>query len=637
MDLALIDWIVLGTFLAITLFIGVYFSKRASKSLTDFFLGGRKLPWYIAGVSMVATTFAADTPLAVTEIVAQNGISGNWVWWNMLIGGMLTTFFFAKLWRRAEVLTEVEFLELRYGGKPARALRYIKSVYLGLIMNGAVIAWVNLAFVSILHGFFDIDKSEALLWVFAITLLIALYSTLSGLWGVAMNDFIQFFVAMTGSIALAIFVLGSDEVGGISGLKETLPASTFNFFPTIGEAKTATGLTVGLASFLAFIGFQWWASWYPGGEPGGGGYIAQRMMSAKTEKDSQLATLFFQFAHYCLRPWPWIIVGLAAISLYSPNHNTLDGELKTSIESAQNEEIHGHVLSLKEAEAAYPAIAEALQSSDEQADIVNYHFDTKSGYVSAMKNHLPPFWKGLMLAAFFAAFMSTISTQLNWGAGYLTNDLLKPALKLEDDKTLVRVSRITTIFLVIAGCLITTQIESIKGVWSFVIECGAGLGLVLILRWYWWRISAWSEIVATITPFVVYTFCKFYLANQVDASWGADLFTNPKTFFLTIGVTTVVWILVTVFGKPEKREVLDHFFQKVRPQGLWQYKEGVVVNNQSIVVKLILWFSAVVATYSALFFVGNLIFQFYDKLLVNGIFLAISLALFLFLFKRDDS
>lgn len=578
MSLTGLDWLIIIGFLLISLIIGLYFTRRAGKDLVSFFLSGRSLPWYIAGVSMVATTFAADTPLAVTEIVAQNGISGNWVWWNMLIGGMLTTFFFARYWRRSGVLTEVELISLRYGGPASKGLRLIKSVYLGLIMNAAVMAWVNLAFASLLIVFFDMSKETALLWVFGIALLIALYSTLAGLWGVAINDFIQFFIAMAGSIALAIFMLNSPEVGGIDGLRSALPDSSFAFFPQL-EGNGST-LVVGLGSFVAFMGFQWWASWYPGAEPGGGGYIAQRMMSARSEKDSLLATLFFQFAHYCLRPWPWILVALAAM-------------------------------------VVYPELA-----------------DKKLGYVYAIRDFLPSGWKGLMLVAFLAAYMSTMSTQLNFGASFLVNDFIKPLDNRNRSHSYwVLIARICTLVLVIVSCFVSLHINSIKSVWSFVIECGAGLGLVLILRWYWWRINAWAEIAATITPFIVYSFANLVLAKY-DPAWGYDLFTDPRTFFLTLGTTTFSWILVMSLTKPEKRSVIETFYGKVKPMGVWP---SYLVNrsNKGILNLTGLWISAVIATYTALFSIGYSLFGFWDKLSVSLPVFVLSFGLFLILFRKS--
>ena len=312
-NLATIDIIIIISFFVISLAIGLIFKNKASKSLTEFFLGGRSLPWYIAGLSMVATTFAADTPLAVTELVNQNGISGNWLWWNFLIGGMLTTFFFARLWRRAGIVTEIEFIRLRYGNsKPAKFLRYFKAIYLGLFVNTMILAWVNLALITILQVYFGIDQSQTFKYVLAAMAIAAFYSSLSGLTGIAVTDALQFFIAITGAIILAIFVVKSPQIGDIDNLVNKLPEGSLDFFPGInGISDGAKVMTLGIGSLLAYLGIQWWASWYPGAEPGGGGYVAQRMMSTKTEKDSFLATLFFQIFHYVVRPWPWIIVALA--------------------------------------------------------------------------------------------------------------------------------------------------------------------------------------------------------------------------------------------------------------------------------------------------------------------------------------
>ncbi len=463
MNLAIIDWVIIGLYFFVALIIGLRYRGIGSRSLTDYFLGGRKMPWFVAGVSMVATTFAADTPLAVTELVAQNGISGNWLWWNMLLGGMLTTFFFARLWRRSGVLTEVELIELRYSGIQAAFLRGFKSVYLGLFMNVLIMGWVNLALMSILKVLFDIPDDQLLFYALGAMAITAVYSSISGLWGVAVTDVVQFVIAMTGCIILAIIVINSPEIGGISGLKSNLPPWALNFFPSISDftpGDAATGLTITAGTFLAFIGFQWWASWYPGAEPGGGGYVAQRMMSTKNERDSVYATLLFQIAHYCLRPWPWILVGLASLVLYP--------------ELGANEK--------------------------------------RLGFVMAMKDFLPAGLMGLLLVAFLAAYMSTISTQLNWGASYLVNDFyLRFFEPGASQKKLIKVSRIVTFLLMIIAVFATSQMNSISGVWQFIIECGAGLGLVLILRWYWWRINAWSEITATIAPFIGYWF-----SNQIQ-------------------------------------------------------------------------------------------------------------------------
>ncbi len=560
MTLQPIDWIIIIAYLLLSLVIGLYYKDKASKSLTDFFLGGRNLPWFVAGVSMVATTFAADTPLAVNELVGQYGISGNWLWWNMLFGGMLTTFFFARLWRRAEILTEVEFIEFRYSGKPAAFLRGFKAVYLGLIMNTLIIGWVNVALITILQVFFDIPQSEVLWYVAGAMVLTAAYSAISGLWGVAVTDMVQFIIAMTGCIVLAIIVVNSDKIGGIDGLKEKLPPWSLDFFPSLG-AKSSAGtiaatLTITVGSFLAYLSI-WWSSWYPGAEPGGGGYVAQRIMSAKNEKHSVYATLFFQMAHYCLRPWPWIIVGLCSIVLY-------------------------------------PDLGFA---------------DKRLGYVMAMKEFLPTGFKGLLLVAFLAAYMSTISTQLNWGTSYLVNDFYKRFFKPssaftsenEAQRHYVKMSKITTMLIMFLALYVTTLIHSISGVWSFIIECGAGLGLVLILRWYWWRITAWSEITATIVPFIAYAVSKFVLHLEF-----------PNSFFLTVGVTTLAWILVTYNTPREDFEHLKRFYLKVRPGGWWkpiQQITGFTDSDRNFKWLFLCWFSAVLMTYSVLFCTGKFIFK----------------------------
>lgn len=566
MELALLDYIIIVTFFAISLAIGLKFRKQAGKDISQFFLGGRNLPWYIAGISMVATTFAADTPLAVTELVAQNGIAGNWLWWNMLAGGMLTTFFFARYWRRAEVLTDIEFIEMRYSGAAARFLRGFRALYFGVFMNVLIIGWVNIALMSLLQVFFDIPENQLIWYVGGAMLIVVAYSAMSGLLGVAFTDVVQFAIAMTGSIILAILVLNSEQIGGVKNLKANLPAGTLDFFPMVGNEGSGTMLALGLGSFLAFVGFQWWASWYPGAEPGGGGYIAQRMMSTKSEKDAIYSTLFFQIAHYCIRPWPWITVALCAVILY-PN---LSAE------------------------------------------------DSKLGYVMAMKDFLPIGLKGLLLVAFFAAYMSTISTQLNWGTSYIINDFYKRFLKPQaSNKQLVNASRVGTLLIMLIALFATTLMTTISGVWAFIIECGAGLGLVMILRWYWWRINAWSEIVATVAPFIAYALAKFVFV-QFDPAWGKGIGENPKGFFFTVAFTTVAWLITTFVAKPTDTSVLQSFFDKIKPDGNWRpFRQGW--QGQRLLLLGICWLSAIAMAYSALFFTGSLIFIEWNDSLIYGI------------------
>ncbi len=629
----ILDIVIFFGILSLIVAFGLTFSRRAGKNLDNFFLGGRSLPWYIAGLSMVATTFAADTPLAVTELVGMNGISGNWLWWNMLAGGMLTTFFFADLWRRSGVMTEVELIELRYSGKAASFLRGFKAVYLGLFMNVLVIGWVNLALMTLLQVYFDLSTEMALLYTAIAMAAVAIYSSLSGLLGVVYTDVVQFFLAMIGCVALAIFVLNAPEVGGISGLKESLPPGALDFFPAVGETPAGnsgfSSYAVGVGTFFAFIGIQWWASWYPGAEPGGGGYIAQRMMSARDEKQAVYATLFFQIAHYCIRPWPWIIVGLAALSLFNFDNFVQQQGMTQKVQqlrdagvpdkafsmnmeeliafSASDKAVKKNLNAIAPVSAKLQAAAKAAEASGSiiEQQTLGYVANTRNGFVYAMKNYLPTGWTGLLLAAFFAAYMSTISTQLNWGASYIVNDLyhrfLNPTASQEQ---LVRIARITTLILMLIGLVVSSFINSISGVWAFIIECGAGLGLVLILRWYWWRITAWSEIVATITPFFVYAACKL----------GGIAF--PSSFFITVSITTIAWIIATMVSKPTNLDKLRDFYIKVQPDGVWgpirqMTNEGD--RNTSLTGLFVCWISALIMTYSFLFASGKLIFQEYSS------------------------
>lgn len=582
MILETLDWIIIIIFLLISLYIGLKFKDKASGSLTDFFLAGRNLPWYIAGLSMVATTFAADTPLWVTEVIKKNGISGNWLWWNMLIGGMLTTFFFAKMWRKANVLTELEFLELRYSGKVTKLFRKFKAVYLGLFFNTIIIGWVNAAMIKILMIFLNIDYSTAFIYIAILMILIAVYSSLSGLLGVAITDALQFTLAMGGCIVLAIIMLNSEQVGGVVGLKEKLPEWRFNFFPNLNGTNSdigTFGLTIG--AFFSFVAIQWWASWYPGNEPGGGGYIAQRMMSTKNEKHAVLATLFFQIAHYALRPWPWIIVGLCALIVYPD-------------------------LPMNEA---------------------------GNGFVFAMRDFMPTGFRGLIFTAFLGAYMSTISTQLNWGASYITNDLYKNINTENNEvlfqKKLVLIGRIATVSIMAIALVITSFIDTIDGAARFLIASSAGLGAVLILRWYWSRINIWSEISATIAPIIGFILSKFVIAPFFERSCNAgnSFIENEGILLFTTLFTTIAWLSVTFLTKPENDETLKKFYQQVEPLGAWnsvREKLNLPKTKSQILALIACWISAVTLTYSTLFFIGKLIFEEYYYAIINLIIGVIS-------------
>ena len=588
MNFSTLDWIIIISFLAITLFVGLYFKDRASKSLTDFFLAGRNLPWYIAGISMVATTFAADTPLWVTEVIHKSGISGNWLWWNMLIGGMVTTFFFAKLWRRADVLTELEFLDIRYSGKIVNYFRGFKAVYLGIFFNAIVIGWVNSAMIKIMMVFFGTDFQTAFYIVAGLMVLIAIYSSISGLLGVAITDALQFVLAMTGCIILAVIMVNSEQVGGIDGLKEKLPAWRFDFFPNFDKGNTIGTFTVSILAFISFVGVQWWASWYPGAEPGGGGYISQRMMSTKSEKDSVFATLFFQIAHYCLRPWPWIIVGLCALVVYPDLTSANAGE----------------------------------------------------GFVRAMNDFMPSGLKGLLFTAFLGAYMSTISTQLNWGASYLTNDLYKRNFgKGKSQIQLVKVGKLFTVVIMVVAVITTTFIETIDGAARFLIGSSAGLGAVLILRWYWWRINIWSEISATLAPIIGFSIAKYVIAPMYELGDSNIFIENEGILLVTTLFTTIVWLIVTFLTKPTDKEKLLSFYNKVKPDGAWNpikqltnFKE----EKSNLPYLVVCWITSVWMTYSILFFTGKLIFKEWDSVMIWGMSSLLSLMLFrIFLSKTS--
>jgi len=547
------DWVVVGCYFAVTAYFGLKYSRRAGSDTGEFFLSGRNLPWWLAGTSMVATTFAADTPLAVTELVAKNGIAGNWLWWNFVLGGMLTVFFFARLWRRSGVMTDVEFVELRYSGRPAAFLRGFRSVYLGLVMNCVIIGWVNLAMAALLQGMFGLGTGEAMLFVGLAMLLTAGYSALAGLWGVAVTDVFQFVFAMVGCVILAVFVLDQPAVGGLAGLSEKLPGWSLRFLPVVGGeggGSTAMGSTLALTamSFLAFVGVQWWASWYPGAEPGGGGYVAQRMMSARNEKHSLLATLWFTIAHYCIRPWPWILVGLASLILY-------------------------------------PDLG-----PDEK----------KLGFVYAMRDFLPTGMRGMLVAAFFAAYMSTIATQLNWGTSYLVNDFYRRFVRKDSpERHYVAVSRVMTLVVMAVSFLVTFMMDTISGAWAFIIEAGAGLGLVLILRWFWWRVNAWSEIAAMVAPFLAFGYVRAFTTLAF-----------PDSLFLIVGFTTAVWLTVTLLTRPSEGATLEKFYTRVHPGGWWKPVADALpgVDPDSGYGKLVIdWVAGVVLVYSVLFGVGKLL------------------------------
>lgn len=557
MQLNVLDWTVIALYFLFTLAIGWYYKSRARQNVAEFFLSGRNVPWWLAGTSMVATTFAADTPLAVTGMVANHGIAGNWLWWNFVASGMLTVFFYARLWRRAGVMTDIEFCEIRYAGKPAAVLRGFRALYLGIPINCIVLGWVNLAMVKILMLVLGVSKLQAVVLIMLMIAITSLVSALSGLWGVLVTDAYQFLIAIVMVTVLAFASV--DAVGGLAALKDKLAAleqarglpsgSVLSFVPDLDSPWMP------LLTFLVYISLNWWAAWYPGAEPGGGGYVAQRIFSAKDERHSLLATLWFNIAHYALRPWPWIFTALASMVLY-------------------------------------PGLA-----------------DPETGYIRVMIDHLHPSLRGLMVAAFAAAYMSTISTQLNWGASYLINDVYRRFLDpAASERRLVQVSRAATIALSVLSAVITLYMDSIAAAWKLLIVTGAGTGGVLLLRWFWWRINAWSEIASMVAAFAV----SLYL--QTAAGFDSD---KPLDFawimILTVSITTALWLAVTFLTPPEPTDHLVAFYRRTRPMptgwGPIAQAAPDVRADENGAWNLLDWALGCVLIYCALFGAGKLLLK----------------------------
>ena len=554
MRITALDWAIIAAYFAISAGIGLVFTKRAGRSMSEYFVSGRSLPWWLAGTSMVATTFGADTPLAVTGMVAANGVAGNWLWWNMVMSGILTVFFYAHLWRRAEVLTDVEFAEIRYSGRSAALLRIFRALYLALPINLIIMAWVNLAIVTVLDVALGIPPVWGLLFMFGLTLL---YSTMSGLWGVVVTDLFQFGLAMVGSIMLAI--LSVRAVGGIDGMVARLPEHFGSAEAALAILPAENAAWMPLTAFLAYLAVQWWATSYPGSEPGGGGYVAQRIFSAKTERDGMLATLWFNIAHYAIRPWPWILTALAVVILYPGLENPGDG------------------------------------------------------YVRAVVEILPPGLTGLMLAAFAAAYMSTIGTHLNWGASYLVNDIYVRFLRPNaTEKQTVLASRISTVILFLLSLPVTYWIYlqgSIETAWRILIALGAGAGLVYILRWYWWRINAWSELGAMAVSLV--TFIGLSFAGTFDA---ADPLEGAYLMLTITAASTVGWLLITFLTRPTDDAKLRSFYMRVRPggPGWWKVQRDLGLAQEPIAdgaLSWVNWIAGVVSVYATLFGIGRVIFR----------------------------
>ena len=586
-ELSLIDKIIIVFFFVLVLAIGFAVSKRSSKNTSEYFLSGRTLPWWLLGLSMVATTFSTDTPNLVTDIVRTNGVSGNWVWWVFLLTGLLTVFVYAKLWRRSDVATDMEFYELRYSGKAGRFLRGFRSVYLGIIFNVLAMAGVTLAAIKIGAIMLDLSAIETVLYAGGITLI---FSTAGGFRGVVYTDFILFFTAMAGSIGAAVYLVNLPEVGGVSSIISNESISDkISMFPDLSDKETLWTLLI-----IPFA-VQWWSSWYPGAEPGGGGYIAQRMLAAKNENHALGATLFFNVMHYALRPWPWIIVALASLIVYPD------------------------LASLSE---AFPNISEDKLGQD-----LAY---------PAMLTLLPTGLLGLVLASLISAYMSTISTHLNWGSSYVVNDFyLQLINKNASEKELVNVGRFSVVILMIISSIIAILLTNAYQLFDIILMFGAGTGSIFILRWFWWRINAWSEIAAMLSSGII----SIALTNEplFNLIFNDDGLPGYMKFPFIVLVTTSIWLIVTFMTPEDEKETLIKFYKKTKPGGPgWnKIKEHITMSDEKeewIVPKgIICMIIGCITIYSALFSTGYFI---YGEISSALIFLLVTIISGLILFKN---
>ena len=575
MQISFLDWLIIFSFFGIFILIGFLTSKKSGESSKEFFLSGRNMPWWMLGISMVATTFSADTPNLVTNIVRENGVSGNWVWWAFLLTGMMTVFFYAKLWRRSEVLTDLEFYELRYSGKPAKYLRAFRALYLGVFFNVMIMASVCLAGIKIGGVLLGLSPFEC---VFYSSLITVIYSSLGGLRSVVITDLIQFILAMVGSIWACVYILNLNEVGGLDNLiNNPLVADKLNFFPDSNDKEAF------LTILIIPLAVQWWAVWYPGAEPGGGGYIAQRMLSAKDEKSAVYSTLLFNVAHYALRPWPWILIALSSIIVYP---------------------------TLYDISTAFPSLDKSIIGND-----IAY---------PAMLYLLPSGLLGLVLASLIAAFMSTISSHLNWGASYISLDFYKRFVNQDaSEKQIVFVGRISTVILMFLAGFLALNLSDALGAFQILLQIGAGTGSIFLLRWFWWRVNAYSEITGMIVSFLLAIYFQWFHYELT----GIEL--EPfKKLLWSIFITTSSWIIVTLFTNPTENKTLMEFYNKIKPYGIgWNgflLANKIQIKNikeESPMRDILLMILGILTVYFGLFGTGLII---YGKLMMGNLLIIIS-------------
>ena len=583
MNLSTLDWLIILAFFGITMMIGFIASRKAGRSAEDFFLSGREMPWWLLGVSMVATTFSADTPNLVTDIVRKNGVSGNWVWWAFLVTGMATVFIYAKLWRRSGITTDLEFYELRYSGSEAAFLRGFRAIYLGVFFNVMIMATVLLAGIKIGGVMLGLSPEQTVLLVSVVTVI---YSSLGGLRGVILTDFFQFILSMIGMIAAAVYIIDLPEIGSVTQLIEhPNVASKINFFPDFNDPNLWIPLI-----FIP-LAVQWWSAWYPGAEPGGGGYVAQRMLSARDEKDAIKATLFFNAAHYALRPWPWILIALASLIIF-PDMESIRSSFPGIDESIINDDL------------AFPA----------------------------MLTLLPKGLLGLVIAALTAALMSTISTHLNWGSSYLVHDFYRRFINdTASEKDQVRIGRVSTMILMILAAILALFLTNALQAFNILLQIGAGTGLLFLLRWFWWRINAYSEIAAMIVSFA--------MAIYFELIYKGDLASYEK-MCIAVAITTVVWLGVTLMTRPTEINTLKKFYAKIQPSGSgWQPvislmdKSELSLKKTRLSQEILMMFLGCILIYAAMFSIGHLL---YGNWLAFGLALLVGLVSLIMLRRLWD-
>ncbi len=596
-NLSTLDYSIIIIFFLITLFIGIYVSKKSGKNSTEFFLSGRNMPWWLLGLSMVATTFSTDTPNLVTDIVRKDGVSGNWSWWAFLITGLLTVFVYAKLWRKSNVKTDLEFYELRYGGAPAKFLRKFRAIYLGVLFNLLAMSAVTLAAIKIGQVMLGLEPWQTVVYAGIITVT---FSAIGGFRGVVYTDFLLFFVAMIGAIGAAYYLVNIPEVGGIEAIMANENVTDkLSILPDFNNTEMLITL------LIIPLAVQWWSSWYPGAEPGGGGYIAQRMLAAKDENHAIGATFFFNIMHYALRPWPWILVALASLVVFPD------------------------IASIKE---AFPNINDSKLGND-----LAY---------SAMLTKLPSGLLGLVFASLVAAYMSTISTHLNWGASYIVNDFYKQQINPEaSEKKLVLVGRLSTIGLMVFSALIALNLQNAKQLFDLIILFGAGTGLIFILRWFWWRINAWSEIIGMFASGIVSILIKFTALGTFLFNVDSGIFPSWAEIPIAVLITTILWLLGTYITKPEDTKVLKEFYKKIQPGGPgWKKILRVAELDGEIIVTdkspwsvphgILAMIIAMISIYSALFATGYWIYGKYTLAITLSIVVIISVLILLKVWKK---